>query len=85
MGNETGVTDRPIDRAAICLAEWIERGRGYHTETWGQWVRDTEADLELHTRRQAEIRELVKAAQWALFDHNLPLVAAKLNRLMELV
>ena len=75
-----------VDRAAICLAEWIERGRGYHnSDVWTQWVKDTQADLELHVRRQAEIRELVKAAQWALFDHDLLKVAAKLNRLMEIV
>jgi len=39
--------------------------------------------LLLDKLRQAA--KLVQDAQWALFDHNLPLLGAKLNRLTELL
>ena len=87
MAEKTGGIDPArVDPAAICLAEWIERARGYHnSKVWEQWTKDTQIKLELHNRRQAEIRELVKAAKWALLDHDVARVAAKLNKIGELL
>ena len=78
MAEKTG----RIDRAAICLSEWIERARGYHnSDVWAQWVKDTEAALEQHQLERQALCGLVHVAQMRLLDHNLKAVAAKLNKL----
>ena len=82
MAEKTG----KIDRAEICLREWIERAHGYHnSDVWQQWKLDTAAALEQHKADRAQLAERVKDAQWALLDHNVLMVASYLNELGELL
>jgi len=74
-----------IDRADICLSQWIERGKGYHTEVWDQWVADTHDALRAHRIQRARMRRLVRDAAFALIDHQVEIVASKLNELAELL
>ena len=68
------------DPAAICLAEWIERGRGYRNSTvWAQWVEETKDKLEQHLARQKLISELVHEAKMALIGHDLAVVRDRLD------
>ena len=73
------------DLIANCLCQWIERARGYHTSVWGQWALNTSAVLVVHKTREQQLAELVNATKWALFDHDLDKVAAKLNKIGELL
>jgi len=81
MAEKTG----RVDRAAICLGEWCERARGYHTPVWEQWTIDTQAALEQHNRDRAEMIRALDKAKWALLDHDILSVAAHLNELGELL
>lgn len=75
-----------VDRAAICLAEWIERGRGYHnSDVWAQWCADTQAALEQHKADRALMAGLVKVTRLALLDHDIAKVNGKLLELEKLL
>ena len=81
MENKTG----RVDRAAICLTEWIERANRQAGPTWDQWAKDTIDALKAHKQDRDLALGFVHVAQMRLIDHNLEAVAAKLNELERLL
>ena len=82
MDNEAGGIDR-TDRVAECLAQWIERSSHHNSDVWSEWRQKTVIALAQHHQDRAEMLELVHKAQFELLDHNLLVIAARLNDLEE--